>query len=433
MNRTLRSAIVISASLLSSSAGVSAQVSSASTAGLGMGENFTAAARGVDAVAWNPSALGLRRDRGSAIVLMTMRGSSGLGPVGLGDVAAWSNTVVPEGVKRDWLTRILADGGQQGTGGGEITWLAAALGPFAVHASSSARALADVSPGVAELLLFGNVGEAGQIRSLDLSGSSLDVTAYSAAGLSVGLPLLRNATRVSIGATVKYVVGHGMASGENSTGSTTVNPAAVTAEFPLVHTDFENGSISADNGHGLGVDVGASIAAGAFTLTGVVQNVMNNFEWDRAALQYRPLSFALTRDTAITQTESVPFASAPAELQARVLNRTFEPVYAGGIAWQYGPDVLYTVDVRFTRDDGIRIGPTRHIGGGMEFELLEWLPLRLGGAMISMGEDADGWQAGAGFGLALGRFRLSASGLRRSAGRYGTTTMLMFSLIGAGR
>jgi hypothetical protein len=135
----------------------------------------------------------------------------------------------------------------------------------------------------------------------------------------------------------------------------------------------------------------------------------------------------------MTATSSVPFVSAPAELQARVLDRSFEPQFAGGIAWQYAPDLLFTADARFTSEDGLRSGPSRHIGGGAEFDITDWLPMRAGGALISMGEGADGWQAGAGLGLALGSFNVSASALRRNAGRYGRTTVVMLSLGGAGR
>jgi hypothetical protein len=414
-------------------AGAAAQVSSASAAGLGMGENFTAVARGVDAVAWNPSVLGLARTRGSSIVILTVRGSSGLGPVRLGDVADWSNTVVPDGVKQDWLARILAQGGQQGSGGGDITWLAVGVGPFALHASTSATALADVSPGVAELLLFGNVGASGQPQSIDLSGSSLDVAAFSAAGASFGVPVLKGGVRVTAGATVKFVLAHAMASGENSSGAATVNPASVTAEFPLVHTDFASGSFATDNGHGVGVDVGVSAQAGAFTFSGVVQNVVNTFQWNASQLRYRPLSFTLNQGAASTETASMPFASAPAELQARALARSFEPLFAGAVAFQYAPDLLFTADARFTAEDGIRTGAARHIGAGAEFDVTDWLPVRAGGAMISMGDGADGWQAGGGFGLALGSFNVSASALRRSAGRYGNSTIVMLSLGGAGR
>jgi hypothetical protein len=414
-----------------SAAPAPAQVSSASTAALGMGENYTAAARGIDAVAWNPAALGLL-GRGPSFTALAIRGATGLGPVSLGDLSDWSNTLVPAGVKQDWLNRIRTDGGQAGTGGGDVTWLALRLGPLALHASSTARALADVSPGIAELILFGNVGQNGEASRLDLSGSDVDVVAYSAVGASFAQPIVAGRTRLSLGVTVKYVVGHALALGEESSGATTVDPLAVQFSFPLVHTDVENDAYTVDNGHGVGVDVGASLQSGDWTLSGVVQNVTNGFAWDPTRLRYRPLAVALDQDTAMGVTDAMAFAGAPAALQQRIADLTFQPAFAAGVAYQYAPDLLFTADARFASEDGIRAGPVRHIGGGVEFSLVDWLPMRFGGAMVSMGGNADGWQAGAGLGLDLGGWSMSASALRRSVDRFGSSTVVMVKLFGNG-
>jgi hypothetical protein len=107
-------------------------------------------------------------------------------------------------------------------------------------------------------------------------------------------------------------------------------------------------------------------------------------------------------------------------------------VYGGGVAWRYAWDLTFTADARFGSADGILSGPSRHIGGGVEWFVSEWLPVRLGGAMISMGEGAEGWQAGGGLGIQLGAWNVSASAMHRSAGRFGDATILMLSLFGMG-
>lgn len=407
------------------------QVSSASTAALGMGENYTAAARGLDAVAWNPSSLGLARDRGPSFVALAVRGARGLGPVSLGSFADWSDAVVPVNVKRDWLDRIIAEGGQTGSGGADVTWAALRLGPVAFHASSSARVLTDVSPGVAELILFGNVGEAGETRALDLNGSSLSGWAFSAVGASAAVPIRAGSGAMALGLTVKYVIGHAMALGDNSSGAASTDPVAVALSFPLVHSSFD--AFSFDGGHGVGMDVGASWESGDWTLAGVVQNVVSGFAWDVSKLRYRPLSLSLDASSATTETGDQPLASAPAAVVDRVAALGFEPVFAGGLAWRYAWDLTFTADARFTAEDGLLTGPARHLGGGFEYYVADWFPVRAGAAAISLGEGAGGWQAAGGFGLETGSWTLAASVLRRTAGRFGTTTFVMFSLFGIGR
>jgi hypothetical protein len=423
--------IVAGLALLLVAGSASGQVASASPAALGMGENYTALARGLHAVAWNPSTLGLSRG-GPSFVTLAVRGASGVGPVGLGDLSDWSDALVPTSVKQDWLTRIGTDGGQVGSGSADVTWAALRVGPLAVHASSSARMTADVSPGIAELILFGNVGESGEAQALDLSGSNVTGWAWSSVGASYAVPVPTDEGRASFGVTVKYVMGHAMALGDNSTGSTTVDPVAVDLAFPLVHTDLD-GDFALDAGTGFGVDLGASIESGDWTLSGVVQNVTNSFAWDASKLRYRPLSVSLDMNETATETDDMPLASAPAAVVERVEALRFEPVYGGGVAWRYAWDLTFTADARFGSADGIQAGPSRHVGGGVEWFVSEWFPVRLGGALISMGDGAEGWQAGGGLGLEFGGWNMSASAMHRSAGRFGDATMLMVSLFGVGR
>ncbi len=406
-----------------------AQVASASTAALGMADNYTAVARGLDAVAWNPAALGF--PGGPSFVALTVRGTSGLGPVTLGNISQYSNALVPDGVKRDWLGRIVSQGGQNGTGGGEVTWLGLRLGRLALQALSEARALVDVSPGVAELILFGNVGEDGQATDLNLSGSDVNAVAWSTVAASLAQPFALAGGRFSLGVTVKYVVGHGLAMGENSNGLATANPVSVDLSFPLVHTAVEGGAYSMDNGHGIGVDVGASLASGGWTVSAVMQNVTSSFAWNLDQLRYRPLSVSLSQGSATTSTEDMPLASAPMEVQQHIAALAFKPVFAGGIAHSSRALTL-SADARLGSANGLLTGPSRQLGAGLELRAIHWLPLRLGGALISMGPDATGWQAGAGLGLDLGPWGLNASALRRSTGRFGESTVLMFSLFSVG-
>jgi len=412
---------------------VRAQVASASSAALGMADNFTAVARGFDAVAWNPAALGLSGNRGSSFTLLTTRGSTGLGPVSLTDLADYSDALVPDGVKSDWLSRITADGGQNGTAGADMTWVSLQFGRLAVQASSSARAAADLAPGIAELVFFGNVGKDGQARALDLSGSDAFGHAYSTIAASIGMPLPLAMARLALGITGKYTIGHALVFGEQSTGFTSSNPLAVQLDFPLVHTDVEGDGYTGSVGSGLGLDVGLALESTRLTLVATVRNVISGFAWDAAALRYRPLSVVLDADTSATTTDDALLTDAPAAIRTRVTELGFEPVYAAGVAFRVSRQLLVAGDARTASPVGLSTGVTRHIGGGLEFRPVAWLPLRAGAAIISADEDAAGSHIAGGVGIDLGGVHLAASAMRRSAGRLGDATTVMVSLISVGR
>jgi hypothetical protein len=408
------------------------QVPSASTPALGLGDNYTAAARGFNAVAWNPAGLGLSGNQAASLTLLTVRGANGFGPVTLGDVADYSDVVVPVGVKQDWLARITSAGGQTGIGEASATWGAFQIGRVAMHFSTASRAVTDVSPGVAELIMFGNGGTAGAMADMDLSGSSLTAFAYTTAAASVAQPIALPGGRLSLGVTVKWTAGHALAIGENSTGSGTVDPISLRLDFPLVQTTLNPDSIRFDNGNGVGVDVGAGLELGRWTFAAAVQNVHNGFAWRANDLRYRPLALAFTDEATDAETGARAFDEAPAAIRQRIADLGFDPVLALGAMVRPSERLMLTGDFRRTSDDGMATGPAMHAGAGLQYRLLRWLPLRLGGAFVSMGEDDSGYQAGGGLGLDLGGWNLSASAARRDTGRFGAANVVMVTVFGTG-
>ncbi len=410
--------------------GLQSQVTSASAAALGLGDNFTAAARGFNAVAWNPATLALRGTPNTSLTFLAMRGGSGLAPVSLSDLSAYSNQVVPDAVRQDWLARIAADGAQRGEGEVEATWAALQFGHLALHAGTRVRALTDVSPGVAELVMFGNAGQDGSARDLDLSGSSLAARAYTTFAASLALPYEVEAGRLSIGATVTYTIGHVFAGGDNSVGRSTAQPIGVQLDFPLVQTRLDD--LQFNGGSGVGLDVGAALESGPLTVSAVAHNVRSSFAWRLERLEYRPLSFDITEQNAQSRTDAQPFASAPADVRERIAEIGFEPSWSFGVAFRPSDRLLTTADARFAKDDGMFARPVRHIGAGVELHVLPWLPLRAGGALVSQTRDDDGWLAGAGLGVKIGTWGMNAALARRDSGRLGASTLFMISATAIG-
>ncbi|MGH7506856.1 MAG: hypothetical protein ACRELX_14460 [Longimicrobiales bacterium] len=415
---------------LAGSAG--AQLPSASTAALGLGDSYTAAARGFNAVAWNPAGLGLTGNQRASATMLTVRGSNGFGPVTLRDVADYSDVVVPASVKQDWLGRISTAGGQTGVGEASATWGAFQVGRFAMQFGTASRALTDLSPGVAELVMFGNAGVDGSVGDLDLSGSSLAAYAYSTAAASLAQPIAFPGGRLSLGVTVKWTAGHALALGENSVGSSTGEPLALQLDFPLVQTSLHPDSLKFDNGHGVGVDIGAGLELGRWTFAAAVQNVYNDFRWKADALRYRPLSLSFTAGATDTDTDARAFADAPEAVRSRMEQLGFEPVIAVGAMVRPSDRLMLTGDFRQASEDGMSTGPTMHAGGGLQYRLASWLPVRVGGALVSMGENDSGFQVGGGFGLDMGGWNLSASAARRATNRFGDATTVMLTIFGTG-
>ncbi len=138
------------------------------------GDNYTALARGYNAIAWNPAGLAMPGSPGLSLAILPVRGGSGIGPVTLADVAEYDGVVLPDQVKAQWLERIAADGGERGNAAVDVTYLALSVGRIGVQLATSGYAASNIGPDAAELLLYGNAGRTGEPRPYTLSNSTMD-------------------------------------------------------------------------------------------------------------------------------------------------------------------------------------------------------------------------------------------------------------------
>src|SRR5690606_15207896 len=118
---------------------------------------FTAAARGYGALAWNPALLASSQNLYASMTLLTTMGGARIGPIELSDIADYTDRLVPDDVKQDWLGRVAPGGSERGTVDADLTWGAAQIGRFGLQVTSSVRTTADLSRDVLQLILFGNV------------------------------------------------------------------------------------------------------------------------------------------------------------------------------------------------------------------------------------------------------------------------------------
>jgi hypothetical protein len=411
------------AALMLAATSAAAQLPSASAAALGMGDNHTAMARGFNATAWNPAGLGMESNPPVSFGLMSIRGLGGLDPVSLADLKAEEGNTVSAQVRSAWLDEIIAEGSEQGSGGTDLTWLAASVGRVGVQLSSSARAVANIGPGAAELLLFGNAGRSDTPADLSLAGSSFDVAITSTIAMAYGQPLIRTATQsLAIGVTGKYTFGHLMFTGQDNGGAVRANPLEVELQFPMVVSDTVFVFDKLNNGSGFGLDVGLAYQAGPWAAGVAAKNLFSNFEWNASSLFYRPGEAIFNTEESESDFEPQPFTAAPQSLQDRVENMVGTAEIAAGLAFQPNRRVALSADYHQRFEESTLNETKTHIGAGAELRPLMFLPIRLGAALLNDG----GTLGSAGLGLEFGAANFTLSVAQRNTD-LGMDQMVMFT------
>jgi hypothetical protein len=404
-----------------------AQVPSASAPALGLADNYTAVARGFNAVAWNPAMLGMPDNPRFSIGILPIRGGAGIGPITLADVAGYESRFLDDAVKQEWLDRIIAHGGESGTASGDITYLGMSIGRMGFQLSTMTHVSANLSPDAAELVLFGNA-ERSTGENFDLGNSSVTgmMTSTAAVSFAQTLPIrfllpIPDQT-LSVGVTMKYTVGNALVMGRNVGSIVSGTDGDIDLAFPIIQSDSVASTGAIDRGRGIGMDVGAAWRGGPLSLSATVKNVYNTFAWDTASFVYRPGRVQFDGSTGDAQFEMEAYANAPGSLKDEVRSFAYARQLVIGGAWRAGERLLVTGDVRQYLGNGIEMGPRSHIGVGVELRPLSFLPLRAGYSQIT-----GGYQLGAGAGVNLGPMSIAASVGRRRGG-FGNDDVAAFGL-----
>ena len=406
---------------------LAAQLPSASTSALGLADNYTALASGFNAVAWNPAMLGMPDKPRFSMSILPMRGSAGIGPITLADVAGHQSSFLDDAVKQEWLARIVENGGQQGAASGDITYLGMSIGSFGFQLSTMSHVVANLSPDAAELVLFGNA-ERVTGEEFELGNSSVQGMVTSTAAVSFAqtlpvrflVPVLEQ--HLSVGVTVKYTVGNALVMGRNLGSVVSGTDGGIDVAFPIIQSADAASASAIDRGRGLGIDVGAAWRGGPLSISASVRNLYNSFAWDTTDFVYRPGRVQFDGTTGEAQFDMEAYANAPAELKDAVRSFTYARQIIVGAAWRANGRFLISGDVRHHVGDGLAVGPRSHLGVATEVRPFSFLPLRAGYAQIT-----GGYQLGAGAGIDLGPVSIAASVGRRRSG-FGMDDMAAFGV-----
>ena len=421
------------AMLVSTSAVIAgAQLPNASTAAFAMGGNFTAMARGFEAVAWNPANLAMPGRPFFSLGTLIGGGNVGLSPIDFTALHKFSGQVVDSATRVSWINAARLAGGQRAKIDGGITPLALSVGPVGFQYGGSVYTNLNLSPDAWEAVLFGNAGNyGGQPKTLDFTGTSVRVGAFSAGALSFAIPIPIRFTRgilanekAAIGITGKYVMGHALVVAEDA--GSALAGSDVQLRFPLIAPDT---SYDGMLGAGKGADISLAWSGGSLKIGVLAENVFNNFTWDTTKLAYRPGTGSFNSDSSATNFDQQAYGAAPQGLRDIVAAQAFKPALSIGAALELTRSLTLTADMKtYTGgDEAIVIGPRSRVGVGAEWRLLSFLPLRAGVASVT-----DGWQAGAGVGLRVFGFELGVSSAIRQIGA-ARSSGIMVGLVGIGR
>jgi hypothetical protein len=434
MRASIRNLLRAAAVGVVATSAAAAQLPNASAAAFGMGGNYTAMARGYEAVAWNAANLAMPGRPFISFGTAIIGGSTGLAPVDFTMLHDFSGIDVDSATKVAWINKAKLAGGETLRLDGGLTMFGLSVGPVGLQVGQQLYSSMNLSPDAFEALLFGNAGNnGGQPKTLDFTGTHVRAGAFSTGALSFALPIPINITNgflfnehLAIGVTGKYVVGHGMLLAQDLGSSFSAgNTQLGTVSFPVILPDTSSKGVA---GSGAGADLSVAWSGGPWKVGVLSENVFNSFKWDTTKFKYRPGTGTIDQGSGKTDFDEQPYANAPQVLRDLVAKQAFKPAITIGAAFQIMPKLTLTADLKTSTggDEAIAFGPKSRVGVGAEWRPLSFLPLRAGIASVT-----DGWQAGAGLGLRLFGYELGVSTSIRKRGE-ASESGLMIGLVGIG-
>ena len=394
----------------------SGQLPSASTAALATANNYTALARGFTAIALNPAGLAMPGNPGFSLSFpaFPVEARAGLNALTVSDVNAVEGLALPDSTRDAWLSSVIAEEGLTARAGIAVTEFALSVGPVGFQISTVAQADATMAPDAFELAMFGNAGRMGTPRDMTLEGTAVNGWAATTFAAAFGMPLpdVQGGT-FAAGATLKYTLGHVVVTGgDDGTSVIQANPIRMDLSLPSIAPD----SFTVNNGTGVGLDLGVAWEDSIWAFTASIQNIFHTFQWNLDAYAYRPGEVIFDGTSISDDFDAVPAPTAPVAFQDSVLAQSFDPVLILGAAYRVSEKLAVTADLRKDTGDALVLGAGSHIGLGVEFRGVSFLPLRGGMSRVSGGAV----HFAAGLGLELGPVHFSGAYLseKNSAGEF---------------
>lgn len=369
---------------------------------LGMGRAYTAVARGVHSVNWNPANLGLPDNPPFTFSIVSASAAVSNNGFTKGDVYQYEGKYWDQNMKEDILSKI-PDNGLSLNAAASVRALSFSIKHFAMTFDGDGDGYARLDKTVFNLLLKGN--EVGQTYTFnDVDGHGVGVGSLS---FSWGQPFdMDFAEAFSMGATLRFTMGIYKAKVENVTSSLQVSDYGmdIRSEYLAKY---------AEGGLGWSLDIGAAAQKDEHWTFGFgLMNLIGTIPWrDNAKMVYGTVQGA---EVAIEE-----FSRDDKEERSSVQDTSWTQDTMGfsekmptsmhlGAAYAEG-NYLISMDYIQGFRRGVYVSTTPNVAFGTEWAGVGWLPLRLG---LSLGGKL-GVATSCGFGLRLGAFSMDVGWMSR--------------------
>lgn len=395
-----------------------AQSGQSTARAVALSRSMTAAARGYEAIVWNPALLGTRGRPKFSINLAQLgvaTRSTALSPGGVWDY--YSRDTLTAADKNEILDKIRAtDDSTLGVGTlADVMAIGVTVGNFGIALSGTAAdADVHVSDDVVELILFGNTarrapGERYDGRGSRAAGLSAATLAISW-GQGIGVPV----GHLAVGATAK--LRRGILAGRASALDSYVQNAPDFEARAGYHAVYFNPDRSLNNGTGFGLDLGAAYDfVSGIRVAAALENVVSSMSWKDENLRYVREEYLLTQsadgfsyqDSTIADIDGAYDSLDTAQRALRDSLLGVDPFATKlrlGALLSVGP-VALSGDAVFELNDGIVPGASSRASVGAELPITV---LVLRGGIATNFDGGIGFSGG--FGFKMGPVRLDLAG-----------------------
>lgn len=336
---------------------------------------------GLEAAFANPAFLGCTPSHGTEVRLVGVGVGVASNGLGWDDYRKYNGATLSDSDKNDILNRIPV-AGMQMTADAGATAMAIRRGRLSVRIDGSATGGGRLDRDAIELIFFGNAEQP------DWSFDDSDAEALAAWNLRLayGLPVGRLFGRpVFAGASVAYVRGLYYGRAEDAR-----------ADLRTAHTGLTGSATgdvySAEGGSGVGVDLGMAVDLGSRWTAGLsAENVIHTIHWSHNAdvthyyLQFDDLTVDNFEDSLwiasdVRETLDGFSRGLPVRMRLSVGHRAPH--------WRLG--TALSVDT----ENRLSYSTTPVLSAGAEYDLLSFLPVRLGAAIGGVSGPAFGWGGG---------------------------------------
>jgi len=399
--------------LLAAPTALPAQLPSATARSTAMLQSYTAAARGYEAIVWNPALLAMPGHPRFSLNIAQVAADIHSNTLGPSDVLHYLNDTLDVAAKDKILTQIRAGSDSTLALGAtaDAQALGLTIGPFGIMATGAGDGYAALSDDAVELALYGNVTRRAPGQRYSATGTRGSGWAGASVAIGFGLPLrVVPVGHLAVGATFRLtqMITAGIAGDAGSFLQNAPNFSARAAGQALI---FHPDSSATNNGFGVGLDFGLAYdLASGIRLGLAVENVFSTISWKEKNLVYYRQDYILEQvgdqftDSTVADINMPYDPTDPNQLalhDSLVGAQTFPTRVRAGVLLSAGP-FLIAGDAMVQLKRGLVPGDAQRLSAGAELPLGGFCALRAG----LSSNFAGSFSYGGGFGFKMGPVRL---------------------------